>query len=410
LTGDLTVANGVVKIVGGKLIKQYEESKLLHNRLAKGKGTKIGDRGVEIPSQLGGNYNHRFMTDGGDFPAGGSPVVKRAQVFFKNFSHAARMTGSSIDSINSMDVAYVKDYADFVLDESMSAAYKMLNIYSWGTGNGRLATISSGANSATQTVSNNDANRYLRDGMVVDSITTATGTITAAAATVLNAKASATTFTTVAAMTTTVTSDIIVASGSYNLAPMGIRGMIDDTTDGAVIFQGLSRNTYPQYRAFRVNAGSVGLDVSHLRRLLSAGIHISAGELNRDKLELWSHPAQTSAYSALGWNLRRFEGSSKSIDLGFKAYEYEGIGWVEDVDAPKDEIDAIDWSTMAKYVAKDFGWEEKSGSILKQVPSATSGIAYTDQFEAYFTGRYNYGCTKPNANGWVDALAVPTGF
>jgi len=408
-TGDLTVANGVIKIVGGKLTKQYEEVPLLHNRMKKGKGTKIGDRGVEIPTHLSGNYNHTFMTDGGDFPAGGSNSVKRAQVFFKNLAGACRLTGAAIDSINSLDVAYIKDWLQFNLDESMSALYKMCNIYAWGTGNGRLATISSGANSATQTVNNNDANRYLRDGLVVQSVTPGTGAVTASG-TISNAKASATTFTTAAAMSTTLTSDIIVASGAFNLAVTGIRAMVDDTTDGPVTFQGLSRNTYTQYRAARVNASSVGLDVAFLRRLIGAGIHINTGELNRDALELWSHPAQTAAYSALGWNLKRFTGNSKSIDLGFTEYEYEGIGWVEDVDAPKDEINALDWSTFEKYVAKDFGWDDKSGSILRQVPSTTSGIAYTDQYEAYLTARYNYGCTRPNKNGWVDALAVPTGF
>jgi DNA polymerase len=96
------------------------------------------------------------------------------------------------------------------------------------------------------------------------------------------------------------------------------------------------------------------LDVSHLRRAVSAGVHINMGELNREALEIWSHPAQTSAYSALGWKLKRFEGSSKSVDLGFTAYEYEGINWVEDVDCDKDRLDFIDFSTMAKYVAKDY--------------------------------------------------------
>ncbi len=412
--GDLSVGNGVMRIVGGKLTKQYEEVPLLHNRMQKGRGTKISDRGVEIPTHLTPNPAHKFMGDGDDFPAGGSNAVKRAQVFFKNYAFATRLTGAAIDSINSLDTAYIKDWLQFNLDETMSTGYKFGNIYAWGTGNGALATISSGANSATQTVNNNDANRYLRDGLVVDSVTTSSGLVTASGATISNAKASSTTFTTAAAMTTTVTSDVIVASGGYNLAVTGIKAMIDDTTNGPVTFQGLSRNTYTQYRANRIAAGTsstgVGLDMTHLRRILGAGIHISVGELNRDALELWSHPSQWSAYTALGWQLKRFTGEAKSVDLGYTTAEVEGINWVQDVDAPKDQVYAIDWSTMGKYVAKDFGWDDKTGSILRQVPSSTSGIAYTDQYEAYWTGRYNYGCTRPNKNGLIDYLAVPTGF
>lgn len=404
--GDLSVANGVIKIVGGKLVKQYEESALFHNRLQKGKGTKIGDRGVEIPTHLSGNYNHTFMTDGGEFPVGGSNLVKRAQVYFKNLAGAVRLSGAAIDSIQSGDVAYIKDWLQFNLDESMSAIYKMGNIYAHGKGDGRLATISAGANSATQTVNNTDANRFLKDGLVVQSVTPGTGAITASG-TILNSKASATTFTTAAAMSTTVTSDIIVASGAFNLAITGKKAMVDDTTNAAITFQGLSRSTYPSYRAFRVNANSAGLDVSFLRRALSAGIHINVGELNRDSLEIWAHPAQVAAYSALGWNLKRFDGKSMSLDLGFTVHDYEGIGMVEDVDCDKDRLDFLDFSTFAKYIAKDFGWDNKTGSILRQVVGTN---AYKDQYEAYLTARYNYGCTRPNKNAFVDNLAVPTGY
>jgi hypothetical protein len=404
-TGDLSVANGVVKIVGGKLTKQYEESALFHNRLQKGRGTKIGDRGVEIPTHLTGNYNHAFMADAGEFPVGGSNLVKRAQVFFKNFAFAVRLSGAAIDSINSMDVAYIKDWLQFNLDESMSAGYKMGNIYAHGLGDAQLAKISAGANSATQTVNNNDKNRFLKDGLKIDTVTPGTGAVTGTA-NILNHAASSTTFTVDSAINTT-TSDIVVASGSFNLAITGTKAIIDDTTNASAIFQGLSRTTYPGYRAFRVDAASTGLDVSYLRRALSAGIHIATGELDRDVLEIWSHPAQTSAYSALGWNLRRFDGKSKSIDLGFSEYDYEGIGWVEDVDCFKDRVEFIDFSTMGKYVAKDFGWDDKTGSILRQVVGTNT---YKDQYEGFMTARYNYGCTRPNKNACVETLTIPTSF
>src|ERR1051326_282038 len=157
--GDLSVANGVVKIVGGKLIKQYEEVALLHNRLQKGKGTKIGDRGIEIPTHLSGNYNHTFMADAGEFPVGGSNSVKRAQVFFKNFAAACRLSGGAIDSINSGDVAYIENWLQFNLDESMESAYKINNRYAHGDGSGQLAKLSAdGGSSTTQTVNNNDKN------------------------------------------------------------------------------------------------------------------------------------------------------------------------------------------------------------------------------------------------------------
>lgn len=408
-TGDLELANGVMRIVGGKLTKQYEEEALLHNRMHKGKGTKISDRGYEIPAHLEGNYNHTFVSDGGDLPAGGSNRIIRATVFFRNYVHAVRLTGAAMDAVSSMDVAYIKDWLQFNLDESYNAAHKMLNRYGWGTANGRLATISAGANSLTQTVNNDDANRYIESGMRVDIIST-DGVTVRGTQVIDNAKASATTFTLLTTAINSTTGDFVVAAGGFNRAVAGMQLINDDTTNGPVTFQGISRNTYTSYRnALRIATGT-GLDVVHMRRALGAGVHIKAGKLDRGALEIWSHPAQQSAYEAMGWSLKRYEGKSKSLDLGFTSREYEGIPWVIDVDCPKNQIHFLDWSTMMKFTAKELGFDDKSGSILRQVPSSTSGIAYTDQYEAYLTGRFNYGCARPNKNALIDTLSLPIGF
>lgn len=403
---DLSTANGVIKIVGGKLTKQYEEVALLHNRFQKGKGKKIGDRGIEIPTHLGGNYNHKFMTDGGKFPTGGGQISRRAKAFFKNLVGACRLTGGAIDSINSGDVAYVTDVLQWNLDESMNALYKMGNIYAHGVGNARLATISSGATSATQTVSNTDANRFLRDGVLVDFVVPGTGVVTGTGR-ILNANASSTTFTLESSATSN-TGDYVVASGSFNLGLTGKKAMIDDTSGAPVTFQTINRNTYPGYRSYGVNAGSTGFDVAYLRKAMSAGIHIKVGELDRDALEIWSHPCQAAAYNALGWQLKRFSGESKTLDLGYTQYEFETINWTVDVDCDKDRIDLIDFSTIQKYVTRDFGWDEKTGSILHQC--VDSDGAFLDQYEAFLVSRYNYGCTRPNKNAFVYGLTVPSGY
>jgi hypothetical protein len=409
MAGDLTYANGVMRIVGGKLVKMYEEVPLLHNRMQKGSGTKISDRGIEIPTHLAGNFNHKFMTDGGEFPVGGANLVKRATAFFKNVAAATRLSGGAIDTVNSGDVAYIKNWLNFNLDETLKAFAKISNAHAYGDGSAKLATLSALANSTTQTVNNADANRYLHDGMVVDFIDTSNGAVLAAGKVIDNAQASSTTFTLTTAADTTASGGtcIVVPTGSYNLGIMGLRGIIDDTTNAPVIFQGISRNTYPSYRASRVDAGSVGLDVAFIRRLLGAGIHVKQGELNRKALELWTHMAQIAAMDSLGWTLKRFEGDSKSMDLGFTTHSFEGIPFVEDVDHPKSEIKAINWSTMKKYEAKGLGWDDKTGSILRQIPGTA---AYTDMYEAYLTARYNYGCDKPNANGWIENLTITTGF
>src|SRR3990167_1078624 len=175
-TADLERANGVMRVVGDCLRTQFEQKHMFYTWVGKGKGTKIGDRGVEIPTHLVPNANHAWTSDGGDNPAGGSNLVKRAKVYFKNYMHSSRLTGGAIDTINGGDRSYVENFLQFELDESVKQAYKMINIYAVsGTGNGRLATISGTATSTTQTVDNNDANRFLRDELLIDSVNTSTG-------------------------------------------------------------------------------------------------------------------------------------------------------------------------------------------------------------------------------------------
>jgi hypothetical protein len=168
----------------------------------------------------------------------------------------------------------------------MGAIYKMGNIYAHGKGDGRLATLSAdGGSSTTQTVNNNDKNRFLKAGLKIDIVTPSTGVV-AGSANIVLPQASSTTFTIDSAIDPGSSSDIVVASGAFNLAITGMLAIIDDTTNAPVSFQGLSRNTYTGYRATRVDAGSTGMDVSYLRRALSAGIHIQVGELDRDVLNL----------------------------------------------------------------------------------------------------------------------------
>ena len=71
-TGNIDQAQGVLKIVTGRYTKNYELAALAYNRANKGAGQPLSDRGFEIPTEIEGNFAHGWMTDGGDYPAGGS--------------------------------------------------------------------------------------------------------------------------------------------------------------------------------------------------------------------------------------------------------------------------------------------------------------------------------------------------
>jgi len=36
----------------------------------------------------------------------------------------------------------------------------------------------------------------------------------------------------------------------------------------------------------------------------------------------------------MGWTLKQFNGNAMKMDLGYTAYEFEGVPWVIDTDSP----------------------------------------------------------------------------
>jgi hypothetical protein len=414
-TGNLTQAQGVLKIVGGMYTQTYETEPMLFNRVEQGSGNALSDRGFEIATEIEGNWAHGWLTDGGDYPAGGSITTLRPTVFFKEYAHSVRLTGRAINSIKP-DTAYIKSWTEQNLDGSIRAAYKMANRYAWGLGAGVLAQVSSGANSTTQTINAtsgtgaNDNVRYLGYGMKI-SIFDTTLTVLRGTQTITSFPSPGDTTITLDAAINTTTGDLITISGGLNNVITGMQQIVDDTTNAGIIFQGVNRNTYHKYRARLINASSDGLDPAYLRRMLGANIQVIMGSLKRIDYEIWTYMSLSSSYAALGWNLKRYDGPSKSIDLGYTSYDFEGIPWVEEVDCPKTSAFFIKWNTIKKFVAKNWGWDQTGGNeILRPVPSATSGIAWTNQYEGYYGALFNYGCTDPRANGQIINFALPTGF
>lgn len=407
-TGTIQQAEGILKIVTGELTTNYETTPSLMNRVNKGNGNALSDRGFEIPTVIEGNWAHAWLTDGGDFPAGGSIKTIRPKVYFKEFASACRLTGRAIESIQPSSAA-IKSWWGINMDESVKACMKLNNFYAWGIGNGVLGTISSGANSLTQTLNNNNNVRYLRFGMRI-SIYDATLTTLRGSANITSYPTPGQTTITIDTAISSTTGDFVTIYGGANQAITGMRAIADDTTNAGAIFQDTNRNTFRNYRAQVIDAGQAGLDVEILNRMIGAKIQVALGGIDRDRLEIWSYMSQTAAYASLGYNLKRYEGQSKSLDLGYLTYDFQGMNWVEEVDCEKDGVFFMDFDKLDKYVAKSWHWIDVDGRVLRMVPSDTSGIAYTNQYEGYYGCMWNLGSPDCRGFGHIINLAVTTGY
>jgi hypothetical protein len=424
---NLTAAQPLMKIYfNPRISKQFNTAAVLWNRYADGKGIPISNRGMEIPTHLNPNASFDWFSDGGTLPVGGSENLASALVLFFSFVEAVQLTGAALDAAGNDAVTYARALA-FNIKMATINAIKYLNIYAFLDGTGILSKVSAGpttlsiGGNTTVTVSGTiEAAHYLRPNMTIAFHSGVTSTVRATATIVSMSNAiedasgtqtivvgpasSAATLQTNDGISVTATSG---ASDSFNNVIAGLEFIIDNGTVAST-FQNINRSTNPQYNAGVIAlSGSPALARDHLRRIL-ATVQILQGRVS-PSLELISHPSQLHAYMDMGWTLKRFNDANKKLDLGYTAVEWEGFPWIVDTDCPKDRIFAVDRDVMFKVIARELSFDDRTGSILRQVPSSTAG-QYTDAFVAFLLFRGNLGTYVPNAHVQLNGLSVPSGY
>src|SRR5260370_25479043 len=422
---NLTAAQPLMKIFfNPRISKQFNTAAVLWNRYADGKGIPISNRGMEIPTHLQPNANFNWFTDGGTLPTGGSEALTSALVGFFSFVEAVQLTGAALDAAGNDAVTYARALA-FNIKMATINAIKYLNIYSFLDGTGILGqvgasvTLSTTVNTTVNVTGSIEAAHFLRPGMTV-AFMTGTTTPVKATATIVSLDqpieiASGTNIVVgpASAAGALVSGDGIVVTGtsgaadSFNNVLSGLKAIVDNGTITAT-FQNVNRSTNNQYNAAVITLSAApALARDHQRRML-ATVQILQCRVSAS-LEFLSHPSQLHAYMDMGWTLKRFNDANKKLDLGYTAVEWEGFPWIIDTDCPKDHIFAVDRDVMIKVVARQLSFDDRTGSILRQVPAATAG-QYSDAFVAFLIFRGNLGTYVPNAHVKLNGLGVPVGY
>lgn len=426
---DLSAADPIFKIVfNPRVEKQFNSAAVLWNDTFEGSGTMISNRGLEIPVHMAPNGAHAWYSDGGALPAGGSEQVNRAVVGFYSYVKPIQFTGAALDAGGGGSATnYVKSLA-FNIRNGTVEAIKELNYYAFldGTGIkakvGAIVTPSASANTVIDVSGLGDGARYLRPGEALDFLTGTTTpvkttativsvntVIGAAGTTALTSAGGNVTITVGAATSATALAvgDGIVNSGSLNKVMAGLKVIVDNGTF-ATNFQNINRANNPQYNANVIALTSTPpLTRDYLRRGIWL-IQQARGAVDLNKLRIWSHGAQLHAYADMGWTLKQFNGTAMKMDLGYMAYEFEGVPWVIDTDAPRDTLYFLNKDAMLKTTARKLSFDDRTGSILNRVPTTTGG--YNDQFVSYLLFRGNLGSYFPNALSTVNGLSVPAGY
>jgi len=237
---------------------------------------------------------------------------------------------------------------------------------------------------------------YLYDGIIVDVVDAATGTVEDEDVTLT--VTSSTVATAGAALDTNIedNSKVVKANStdgagtSYEM--MGIKGIVDDTAYVTTL-HGINRDDYAWWKCSTFstdsNAGTKrDLDLD----LIQAAI--TAVEKNGGKTSMIISDHDTrDAYAALVVADKRFV-NTLTLDGGFKALEYNGIPWVAEIDCQPNTVFFLDMEHLFLMQMGDWKWMDRDGAVLSRVSGS-------DAYEAAIVWYADLATDRPKAHAFL---------
>lgn len=398
---DLSTISGVLKRVYGKLTEQQNlEHKALdeigntstkYNPGGAGFYGAIGDYGNESVGAI--NETEQFRTiDNEDYKQFVvSPKINVAPIQFSGLSDAAT---------DGDDEAFVGAVVD-ALEMAKERLLKDENRQFFGFGNGLLATV--GGNAAASVTSFTvDSAQYLRANMVIDAYDVTVRTVASKRITQVDKVNNIVYLGAVTLGTALITTSQIVKENIRVNAPadgkemMGLRGIVDDSTD-LTTFESISALSELIWRGRRIDASSANLTSDLLQRLLDDTKIL--GGVAPDMIVM--HPKQRRKYLDIVVPQKRY--NDQNMDAGYSKLSFNGIDLFLDEDCQQNTVYALTKKHIQKYELKGLHMGNKDGSdiYLRQ--------SNFDVFQAYWRHYSNFGTDKRNAHGKLVTLGSPAG-
>jgi hypothetical protein len=356
-----------------------------------------------IPLRSSRNQGTGSRAENVKLPAAGNQGYLQIQEPLRFHYGVFNITGQLIKASESNEGAFKKALTA-EMNGLIDDLKRHVNIQGYGDATGKIATITSGATSATQAV---DTTIYLQGGEIVDiydsGLTTYRGT---AARTVQAINRSGLTMTLDASVATT-TNDVVVRASSdstssapnndLNQAINGLEKIVDST--GAL--HGLNPATAGQtfWSASEIDAAGAVVADSLLRQLTDS-IGFESG--SDEEIVLVTTRGIRSRYANTLTSLKRFnDAQSVTLRGGFKAIMFDDKPLVIDDHCRLGRVyalntDALFWSQMS-----DWEWMEQDNTVLKHVTGY-------DKYEAYLFKYFNLGTFARNRHGKITGAADDT--
>ena len=296
-------------------------------------------------------------------------------------------------------------FANIVVDALDMAKERMLkdeNRQFYGLGTGLLANPAGTVSSAATSFSVDSA-QYLRANMVIDICTAGASTevISSARISDVDKVNNVVYLATSLGASLTVANELVkenirVSAATDGKEMMGLRGIVDDSTD-LTTFENISAASSRIWRGRRIDASSANLTSDLLQRLLD-DVEILGGDAP-DTLIM--HQRQRRKYLDIVVPQKRY--SDQKLDAGFDMLSFNGKDLFLDEDCQTATVYALTKKHIQKYELEAIGMGKHDGSdtFLRAVNQ--------DVFQAYWRHYCNFGTGKRNAHGKIVSLAVPTG-
>lgn len=416
--------------VAGAILKEVYEPELreqLNNNLPALKFFTEGDvknaewLGNEIVVALHTGRNSgvkAIAIDTGQIPTAGNQATKDAKIGIRKIFGHIQISADIMDATAQNRGAFisaVKLEQEGLVTDLKRFRNRALN----GFGQGTLAVVALGVNSATQTIKDpgnvvgtTNPERYIKPNDIV-AITDSTGAILRGVQKV-NSITANTSIVLDAALNTT-TGDLVsfgsnaVAPGesSFNMEPIGVLGLIDGTTflsNAFSIDRSQAANAFWKSNVL-TSVGSLNPDL--LNRAMDNNAEVSGEEI----VKLYGHYSIKREVWKLTEQDRRYNVNPGDKGADFQAgpanrdkWGYAGADGTADRDAPYGSLFMLPDGHLVRYELGETGWAKNDGTVFLR-------SQFTDQYEARYRLRENFFNDKPSAFSRLDGVTsvVTTG-
>lgn len=401
--------DAVLKEIYAKRVIDILNSKVLAWMLFHKETGSWEGRRVRYPINLGRNEGVMATSESGTLPDAGSQTNVETQIPIRYIHGRIQLSAQVIKHSRSNKGSFVR-----AMDQEMTGLIRDMknelnrSMFGWGLGalclvngdpgTGTTITVDAPGGVAGATL----GNRFIRPNMNIAFVNPSDGSLRAGGArAVSSVAAGGTTFVIGAAVDTAVadndyvvraakSSTAVIGDTAYNLEPVGLLGLVDDTTYLTTL-NNINRSTYPIWQSTVISSvGPLSADV--LQRGLDVADQRGEGEIDY----FLTHHSVRRAYLTLTEADRHYGGGDlKNPDAGtiaakMKDVTFGDIKWRVEKFAPFGILFGIDTSYFTRWVEVEGEWADDDGTILMRITDV-------DAYEARYRVWENYSNDRPAA-------------